>query len=539
MKRIMQFLAAMIPVAFTAAICQWDQRPQLIAAVVITVSTLALFLLFLFLRSRVHTPEKTSRKPRPTSRSPIVYLSLAFLQGSIFACVLAVLVPPFSHLPPLQRLGLDVDRRAMELSLVELESAASWQDAVSTIESRLKQPLTETWARELRRRLYDNLIQAARTTNGDTAKAYAERAREIAAIDGNSDVAAEFILTSVLERAEADRFKSSMAHYHFDTLVAWGDSLSFDPAAQIHKYRDAESFGIKRKLDTTVLSKRIDSATRAAKVREAIDLPTGTHIVLRSRGVDRGPPVSLIEVSILNGNGASITGLTAKDFKAEIDGKPAVPLHVAELAAKANKFSVVVLLDQSASTAGEPLIAAKAGIVSLTTSLEGVANVKAYSFSSDVKQLSEWGATSSQLAASVSAIRANGHTALFAAIETAANDLLRRPAPRHIVVFTDGQNTVPGVELPALVSRCQQQGIQINVVGLEGEGLDRPTLTQLATSTSGLMVMAARANELEQRFNSVSEQLTAPRYRIAIPCHESRQIRLRVGKANAVELIIP
>ncbi len=539
MKLLTQLLVYALSIGFTAALCRWDQWPQLAAAGLVFTLFLILIGILKLVKHCYFPRDGQTRKRRLAAEPRLVLLLGALLQGGILSGILAATVPTLSRVSFLHQLGLDRDRPIFEVALQELERAQKWPDAIAIIERRLQQPLSKIWERKLHLRLYADLIQAAQATSGET-EAFAERAKRLAADEGLDGTSAALLLTAERERSEAGQLKARMIQQHFSTLVKWGDSLAVDPRRQVEKYREAEAFAKKRQLDMRELLMRLEAATQEALAREPCELPAGAKILFRSVAPDRVAPVVVIEVSVQEKNGAPIVGLTAKDFVADIGGKPALPLQVASRAATTNKFPVVVILDHSASTVGEPLAAAKAGLVSLVTRLETVATVKVLVFSTEVQPLTEWGTNSRSLTASLASLKAEGHTALFLALEAAVKELEVRPSPRLIVVFTDGQNTVPGVELATLLARCQQWGIQIHVVGLDAKELDRATLTQLATGSAGTFVMAANAGELEQRFVELSAHLTAPRYRIAIPSTDlSGAIRLRVGKTHATELVIP
>ena len=235
-----------------------------------------------------------------------------------------------------------------------------------------------------------------------------------------------------------------------------------------------------------------------------------------------------------------IQGLTEKDFRVEVASQSVRPLAVGFSRPQAQRLQVVILVDCSGSTTGAALAAAKAGAQQLLHQLDGQADVQLIAFSEAISPRTNWGTDLRGASQRLAPLEARGGTALYKALSAAIDALKARPNPRLVVLFTDGKDSAGGIDPADLLGRLRQEQIKVHCVGLETAEFDRTAIERFTTATAGTLVTASQAGELAQRFTELSHALSAPRYRLVIPCLESRgMLRIQAGGQNAVRLETP
>lgn len=493
------------------------------------------------------------------------------------------------NIPGLHAAFADRDRPRIDLQLDALEQAESWQAAIQMISQRLDDPLSPTWACELRLRLYDNLVAAGKVASAAEGRQYFGDALALAKENGFSGDLAESQLrqlelqatltdqiqteTQIREvsqkltatQTELDQLQKSFAAAksetgqlrrellhaqtqstenvsrslkdRIDMLLGWGDSIETDLVERKRKYLTALALAQEHSLDTTLPTSRLSQLEQMTRNREPVALPPGTRVDIARISTVAYPPVLLLDLRVVAPNGDTIPALATKDFQV-MEGREYRPVLVAnQVSPKATPIQLVILFDGSISTAGLPHQAAKAGVSDMVTGLRATAVVKLIAFSSTVTPVTEWTANPADVVAGLQTLVANGNTALRNALSQAADEFAGRDGPKAVVLYTDGKDTIGGPEPQELIARYKQAGITIHVVALETRDLDRGLLTTLASNTGGVVLTASQSSELTSRFRELTRTLSSPFYRLAVvPKNPGEKLQVQVGGQNAIRI---
>lgn len=188
-----------------------------------------------------------------------------------------------------------------------------------------------------------------------------------------------------------------------------------------------------------------------------------------------------------------------------------------------NPADMVLLLDNSGSMAGNPLvqlkIAANKFIDILYQSTGGIGDelggdsrISIVSFARTAKEETPLTASVTQLKNAIDALESQGGTNHEAAFEKGKALLASGTASQKIIImFTDGQSTVGGSSIPVTDSIKASGGI-IYCIGLSGStGLDVAALEAWASRpASSFVSIAPNAEALESLFENLAANITKP-----------------------------
>ena len=472
------------------------------------------------------------------------------------------------RIPWVSEAYFDSDRPQLELKLDTLEQAQNWLPAADLILDRLQRQLSAGWKAELKSRHFNDLIAAGKAASGDGAKQLFARALAFAQENRLNPALAEAEIrrleleqTIARQGDQVGRLSASQSRLHdmeqqlhsvqskgrdfamqqvqsqIAILLAWGDSISDDLTKRLECYMAALKLAKEHGLETTRIDASLAELERLVLAARPIALPPGSTVQVTGASSDLCPSLLAIDLRVRDADGKAIDGLALKDFQATASGNLLKPIALDCRKPNATPIQVVVLLDYSQSTTGQPLASAKAGLVEMLRSLQGTAVTKVVGFGTAVTPLTDWTADFSAIGSRLGGLRSQGNTALLKAVQLAVVELQQRPGPRAIVLFTDGRDTIGGPTPGQLAEACKTAGIVVHVVALDTADTDNAMLGELARATGGTMTATAQATELSGHFRGVAQRLSAPFYRLVLLGDTSRQpVELRVGDAQAVTI---
>lgn len=409
----------------------------------------------------------------------------------------------------------------------------------------------------------------------EAAEELARLAREKALAQGSVE-ANRLRAEAEAARSESDRVKAEAARAQMDArrhakraaaeaeldgLLQAAEALrEGEPQQTLERQRDiyqrALAFAESRQLDPSNVKVRLSQVAEAlAWIRAGVeaekgksrpkDLPPGTRAGIARVTTDNFPPVFGLELYVEDPQGNPVPGLSTKDFQITCQGQAPRNVASATIHGQAPRLNVVLAFDTSGSMrpAMKEAIAAGQGL------LRGLADrsavlAKVLNFSGDVRTVCDWTSEPARAAASLSGLRPDGDTALFDAIARAGGELESRPGERHLVLFTDGRNTVRSTnsDLARLTVRLREAHVTVTAIGLHNAGLDSSTLQNLADATSGKYFLAASSADLIDKFNAARQGLRRTFHRFVVAPESipaatgGLPIRVRIGGANAVAL---
>lgn len=285
----------------------------------------------------------------------------------------------------------------------------------------------------------------------------------------------------------------------------------------------------------------LDSATivrERSAVGEPKILPSGT--TSRIRRVTRVTGGLQVDFQVLSSGGEFLSGLDAASFT--LTTADDIPLHycVTHGSSLFATQSVAICLDCSDSMAGDKLSSARQATQHLLEHMPPGSRCRLFTFGNDVQVTTPWTTDRDVLKEAAGQIRTSGRTALFRALTIASTELADRPGRRHLILCTDGRDSVGGMTESEVVARCRQSQIALHTVGIAGGDVDLALLERLAVTTGGTSQTAANPGAIAASFLELSKQLTEPVYQLVVLDPEQRltDLHLQVGGSEGLSVPI-
>jgi tight adherence protein B len=246
--------------------------------------------------------------------------------------------------------------------------------------------------------------------------------------------------------------------------------------------------------------------------------------------------VSIVSISAEDGAmsvvvsvpGADPTEVEAGDFAVLVDGSRVT----AEVFALVQEpMEVVVVVDTSGSMEGEAISAARTAAQEFVTGMPDTASFGVVSFSDSPTVLAPMGSDRATVIEALAGLEADGGTALYDAIITAAGLFSDGEVPRVVVSLTDGADTSSAATLDETVEALAETGIEVRPVALATEESDTGALRSL--STDGTVIAVDGATGLAAAYESVARELTG-RYRLMFPGAAGGELTVYVNTPDGV-----
>lgn len=214
----------------------------------------------------------------------------------------------------------------------------------------------------------------------------------------------------------------------------------------------------------------------------------------------------VLNVSVRDGRGAAVPGLTAADFELTEDATPQTLLSVSR---EERPILVGILLDSSGSMRDrmkEAQTAACAFVDTLTDKDRGFV----IDFDEMVTLREPAGSDRALLCASIKAAQPVGGTALYDAVHAAYRVVRDAVSDRSaLVLLSDGDDTESTVTLDRIVDEARRNEVAVYAVGL-GTGATatgRVALKRLADETGGRAYFIDAAAELVDTYRKIADEL--------------------------------
>ena len=247
-----------------------------------------------------------------------------------------------------------------------------------------------------------------------------------------------------------------------------------------------------------------------------------------------------IVASAVDAQGKPVKGLQASDLiVSESSRAQRIGVNLANTVAP---VALALVLDTSGSMAGKPFADAKAAMSALVQSLGPNDQGAIITFNTAVSIPQQLTADKAALAAAIDRAVAGGDTAIFDAVNAAADVIAPVPAQtrRAIILLTDGIDNSSRTALAAVTAKVSALGAPLYVIGL-GTDLDRPVLQALADgSKGGAAYVAPTSAQLAGIYAGLSEQLATEyvvSYRSnvnAISAGSTLEVTLQLIRSGAV-----
>jgi Ca-activated chloride channel homolog len=229
------------------------------------------------------------------------------------------------------------------------------------------------------------------------------------------------------------------------------------------------------------------------------------------------PPIKVdvklvnVFVNVADANGAPVGGLTKDNFTLAEDGRPqkiavfdresAVPLQI------------VLAIDTSATVHKDSSIELHAAREFVHALLRPIDQLDLMEFASDVREVVPFTNSLHQIDNGLDRLRGGPATALYDTIFLASQSLAGRPGRKVLVLITDGDDTVKGVDYPRALEQALRSEVLVYSI------IDVPIYADAGRDTGGehaLITLSqetggkhyyADSNGLQKAFEQVSEDL--------------------------------
>lgn len=227
---------------------------------------------------------------------------------------------------------------------------------------------------------------------------------------------------------------------------------------------------------------------------------------LRLRNIDAsGFPTVTCAVTVTDGAGVAVSGLTGQDFFVNESDSPAGALQCQQR--RDEKLAVALIIDCSGSMKGKAMTAAANAAVSFVRRMGEADTCSVISCGSSGSGAAGFSVDKDLAVQKIRALRAGGWTAFHDAVFDGVQQLKSQPADRKVVVaLSDGKDNRSVHTLAQVITSADSNGVEIYTVGL-GHA-DPAPLRRLAAETGGLSLRSATAADLLTCYRSIFGAIT-------------------------------
>ena len=301
---------------------------------------------------------------------------------------------------------------------------------------------------------------------------------------------------------------AALAENHFRRMTDWPSSVADDPRSAALLISEARQFGIAHDLTPA----RLDQLAITLPV--AVSLNENTRITIRHH--DFLTPIVTVDVSVVDGSGAFIEGLSRVDFEVKNGEFRLHHVQVAKAFRSTSELSVAMLLDCSKSMTGEPIDFAKQAVSEFSQTFAGPARLQLWKFSDSASKLTPLTIDAQIIVEALTQIVLENGTNLYATVMQAAEALGQRDTERAILLLTDGKDSFKTMTPADVTALCIRHRVAVHVIALAHGDAEEPILRGLATETGGSFQTTHDAASTSAAFKQIADDLKEPVYRIVV-----------------------
>lgn len=172
---------------------------------------------------------------------------------------------------------------------------------------------------------------------------------------------------------------------------------------------------------------------------------------------------------------------------------------LAAAAAEPADLDVIIALDVSGSMTTERLRPAVEAATYFVSQLPAGVRCGLVTFGSEARLVVPPTADRQQLNSQLAAATAYGNTALYDGIKISL-DALAASAKSHVIVLSDGRDTVSQTSLAALLAQIQGQSTTVSVIAIEPDPVQVNLLEQIVTAAGGELIQPAGVDDFVESF---------------------------------------
>ncbi len=222
-----------------------------------------------------------------------------------------------------------------------------------------------------------------------------------------------------------------------------------------------------------------------------------------------GFPTVKAYVSILDKDGKPVRGLDQRILSLKENGLHADIRDMSMAGINGQKkepLSIALVIDRSGSMAGEKLARAKESVIRFLSLMEKGDRAALFAFSDRVTELVPLTDNVESLKTSVSAIEADGHTALYDAISQGVDSLKAEPGRKAVIVLTDGIANRGVIDIAQAITAGFKSYVSVYTIGI-GEDVRTDRLERIAEETGGTYFFTPSPDRLVSIYETISHRI--------------------------------
>jgi len=209
-------------------------------------------------------------------------------------------------------------------------------------------------------------------------------------------------------------------------------------------------------------------------------------------------------VSVLATNVTPVTGLDARAFQVQEDGKPVDGLVVD---AQDPIVTALVIGTGMSMADDHKLDRAKEAATAFVDTIAPGDRATVVSFASRVTLVQDYTADKSALKSAIDSLAPQGNTVLYDAVTQTVRRQAAQPERRKpVIVLTDNVDTASTASLEAAAAAASTAAVPVYTIGL-GSAVNKDVLGQIASGTNGKAVFLDDPADLNATFQSIIEPL--------------------------------
>lgn len=298
------------------------------------------------------------------------------------------------------------------------------------------------------------------------------------------------------------------ARVRYEQQIELGHQWPIDPEYAASFWQSARAIAVENSWPTA----EADELLATLPSRNEI-APSATINVLSTESSPCGLTATF---RVQDRQGLPIRGLGRRDFQVRSANRLLHHVAVDELAISTGRQSLAILVDCSGSMKDGKMESAKAAIPLLRSLERPGTQFELLSFAASVERRVPLTTTWDQIESALPALRADGATALFAAIAQACDDLANQPGQRRIIVIADGDDSVGPLNIEQAISKCRASDVTVYCVGISGAEFKPEILRRLASETGGSFFLASSASACATELRNAVDAITTPAYSLMV-----------------------
>lgn len=246
-----------------------------------------------------------------------------------------------------------------------------------------------------------------------------------------------------------------------------------------------------------------------------------------------------LSVSVRDGQGRPVTGLTAGDFEVRSDG---TPQSLVEFRSEPSAITAAILVDQSGSMAMAPNASTARDVAfHLVSWLQPTRDrVGLFTFDSALTQARPFATVSQSAMTPLGNLRPFGQTSLYDALDGTSEALVEDGAPRRAVVaITDGLDTTSRLTPEEVATRSAAINVPVYIVSVKRDATSGtapsaidPALAEIATLTGGAAFLSTTPSQMSRSARTIVDELRQQYVLAFVPTTEPGWHRLSVRTTN-------